>query len=430
MDINRNSEMARTLGLGSGRGSRMRRMKWAAIIAAILIALAIAALWASSSSKKDAPRYTTASASRGSLEISVTATGTLQPVNQVVVGSELSGTIRSVAVDFNDRVKKAQVLARLDATTLKAQVIQAEASLKSAEAGVSQADVTLKQSEDSYNRIIKAWKLSSGAAVSENDVATAEAELGRASAALTTAEAQLAEARAKLAVSRDNLSKSDIVSPIDGVVLNRAVEPGQTVAASLQAPVLFTIAEDLAQMELHVFVDEADVGSIEKGQHASFTVDAYPDRKFDAKITELRYTPTETEGVVTYETILFVDNSDLSLRPGMTATAEISTARIDNALLIPNAALRFSPPKTEGEDQGSFLSRMFARRRHTNNQANGQQKHDAQGVRIWVMSDVQFGDIEPLTVKTGASDGSMTAIINGPLLEGMKVVTGVQAKAK
>lgn len=422
-------DMARTLGLGSGGGRGMRRLKWA-ILAAVIIIIGVAAFyWSYSSSRSAALKYTTAKAARGNLDLSVTATGTLQPVNQVVVGSELSGTVRSVLVDFNDRVKKGQRLARLDATTLQAQLIQSEAALKSAEAARSQAEVTFAQSEDSYNRSMKALQLSSGAALSQSDISAAEADLGRARAALQTAEAQLAEARAKLAVSRDNLSKADIVSPIDGVVLRRAVEPGQTVAASLQAPELFTIAEDLAQMELHVYVDEADVGSISLGQAASFTVDAYPDRKFDARITELRYTPTETEGVVTYETVLFVDNSDLALRPGMTATAEVSTARIEGALLVPNAALRFTPPRPGNADSGGFLSRMFARRPRANSQANGARKHDASGTKIWVMG-AEGGAIESIIVKTGATDGSMTAIVNGPLTEGMSVVTGAEAKAK
>ena len=278
---------------------------------------------------------------RGNLTVVVTATGTLEPVNQVDVGSELSGIIDIVEVDYNDRVELGQVLARLDTDKLQAEVLQSQAALEAAQAKILEAQATVLETHLKSQRCDR---LAVKKMCSQEDVDSSVAAYKRARAEEGSARAQVAEARAKLGADQTNFAKAVIHSPIDGIVLVRNVEPGQTVAATLQAPVLFTLAEDLAKMELHVDVDEADVGLVEAGQTAHFTVDAYPERTFPARITQVRFGSQTVDGVVTYETVLNVDNSDLSLRPGMTATADITVKRIENAILVPNAALRFTPP--------------------------------------------------------------------------------------
>jgi len=420
-------EMERTLGLGSNKGGRGRRLKW--WVVAVLAALAVLALLVmrgGSSRDNGAQRYVTKEAVRGDLSVTVTATGTLQPVTRVDVSSELSGIVESVQVDFNDKVKAGQELARLDTTTLNAQVIKARAALNSARANLNEARATFKENESQLRKLMNTWELSGGKVPSQRELDAAEAARDRAEASVVTAEAQVAEAQAGLTVSGTSLSKAVIRSPIDGVVLNRAVEPGQTVAASLQAPVLFTIAETLTQMELHVFVDEADVGQIEQGQRATFTVDAYSDRSFSAEITEVRFTPTETDGVVTYETVLAVDNSDLSLRPGMTATAVISTRHVEDALLAPNAALRFSPPQQERKgSRDSFIGKILPRRHRDTKTV-----HETAGPRVWAFTGDKEHPLRPVDVRTGATDGTMTVILEGELEAGAELVVGLEQSAK
>ncbi|MGZ8480248.1 MAG: efflux RND transporter periplasmic adaptor subunit, partial [Candidatus Binatia bacterium] len=237
-------------------------------------------------------------------------------------------------------------------------------------------------------------------------------------AALT---AQISEAKWKLSIDQTNLSKAVIRSPINGVVLKRQVEPGQTVAASLQTPVLFTIAENLAQMEVQVDVDEADVAQVKLGQQASFTVDGYPGRTFSAVVKQVRFGPETVQGVVTYKTLLSVDNSDLALRPGMTATANITVQRVANVMLIPNTALRFSPPVTDqaAQPSGSLISRLFPRppasRPRDAAEAKGKQ-------RIYVLRD---GQPSAVAVSTGSSDGVMTEITTGDITVGTEVVTDI-----
>jgi HlyD family secretion protein len=275
----------------------------------------------------------------------------------------------------------------------------------------------------------------------------AEATAARAAAQLQAAKATAAQAKATLNAAQTDLSKAEIRSPIDGVVLQRSVEPGQTVAASLQAPVLFTLAEDLRRMELHVDVDEADVGKVQVGQPATFTVDAYPDRTFHARIKEVRYSSSTTKassssssstasssastaGVVTYETVLEVDNADLSLRPRMTATAQITVQHIEDALLIPNAALRFSPPAGQGGPgannrngiMGALMPRM-PRRAGGGARAGGNPKRET---RVWTLRESQP---QPITVRLGASDGRNTQVLQGELEAGTQLLVDAETQA-
>ncbi|MGH6781417.1 MAG: efflux RND transporter periplasmic adaptor subunit, partial [Sphingomonadaceae bacterium] len=303
-------------------------------------------------------QYATEKVARGSLTVSVSATGNLQPTNEVQVGSEQSGLITDVYVENNDRVIKGQVLARLDISRLQDTVIQGKAGLASAEASVAQAKATLAQSRANLARLEEVFRLSGGKVPSRTEMDSGRAEYQRAIAGVRAAEAQVSQARAQLSSAQTNLSKASIVSSVTGVVLSRQVEPGQTVAASFNAPVLFIIAEDLSKMQLEVKVDEADVGQVKQGQRASFTVDAWPGRSFPARIERVDVganasgsTSSSTSSaassasgsVVAYTAVLSVENPELILRPGMTATAEIVTSEKQNVLLVPNAALRFSP---------------------------------------------------------------------------------------
>jgi HlyD family secretion protein len=392
------------------------------------VAVAVGAAWLLSGADGGGVRYETAEARTGDLTVTVSATGNLEPTNQVDVGSELSGIVESVAVDDNDTVKVGQVLARLDTSLLKAEVLRARAALAAAEARVAQAAATVTEADNALARLRRVRELSGGQVPSRNEMDTAEATLARARADLTAAEAQAGEARAALDVDQTNLAKSVIYSPINGVVLSRQVEPGQTVAASLQAPVLFTLAEDLTQMELPVDVDEADVGRVRAGQSATFTVDAYPERSFPARITRVSYGSQIVDGVVTYEAVLGVDNADLSLRPGMTATAEIVVEQVAGALLVPNAALRFAPVETgaSARSGGSLLGKLFPRPPRRGR--NGQRAAGGEGGRrVWTLVD---GRPQAVAVTTGVTDGTLTEVRSGDIAPGTAVVVGAVTVAQ
>jgi HlyD family secretion protein len=391
-----------------------RRLRRALAVLVMLLLAGATILWLLPGDKS-AVRYETAGVERGDLTVTVTATGTLEPVNQVDVGSELSGIIETVEVDFNDKVQRGQVLARLDTDRLQATVLESRAALQSSEAKVTEAQATVLETRLAFERC---GKLAERQLCATADLDAARAAYARAKATEASTRAQVAEARATLDGKETELAKAEIRSPIDGLVLLRQIEPGQTVAASLQAPILFTLAEDLAQMELHVAVDEADVGRIAEGQTAEFTVDAWPERNFPARITQVRFAPRTVEGVVTYETVLAVDNADLALRPGMTATAVITVQQLQDAVLVPNAALRFTPPQSEAaqpRQRGAF-GMLFPRppmgQRRSNTDRNGGQK-------VWVL---RAGKPEAVPVKTGVSDGRLTEIKSGELRTGDQVV--------
>jgi HlyD family secretion protein len=410
MNNENNMNINRTLNIDSksGRGKKlMRRIVWLMIVIAALFAVI---------------RYKSESAQRGDLIVNVTANGTLQPTNQVDVGSELSGIIRTVEVDFNDVVKVRQVLARLDTSRLEAQVQQSKASLEAATAKVRQVQATVKEAGKSLDRLKRARELSGNRVPSQHDLDTAEAAYERSLADETSAKASVLQAEANLKIVETDLSKAVIYSPIKGIVLKRSVEPGQTVAASLQAPVLFSLAEDLTKMELKVDVDEADVDKVKKGQKATFTVDGYPDRVFTAQITQVRFGSKIVSGVVTYETIMNVDNSDLSLRPGMTARANIMVNKIVNALLIPNASLRFTPPvKDNGASSrnSSIIGKLFPRPTRPQAKQKKETKADSKKSKVWTIKD---GQLVEVPVIIGSSDGIMTEVKDGNIEPGMKVV--------
>lgn len=370
-----------------------------------------------------APNFVTEEARVGNLVVKVSATGNLQPTNTVDVGSELSGIVDKVWVDDNDQVKKGQVLAQLDMSKLEDAVAVSRASLVAAEAKVLQMQATLAETEAALARYRQVSKLSNGKVPSQLEMDTASANLKRAQANLASADADVAQAKAKLRSDETSLYKASIRSPIDGVVLLRQVDPGQTVAASLQAPVLFTLAEDLTKMELQVKVDEADVGWVKAGQQALFTVDAWPGRHYQATISRVGYGSTESEGVISYLTILKVDNDDLSLRPGMTGTAEITTLALENALLVPNAALRFAPPEQDASAKPAGPGLIGALMPRPPPMQRKQQPNAGEaGPRLWVLQD---GQMLPLEVQTGATNGRVTQITGGGLTAGALVITEI-----
>ena len=414
-----------------GPGAPAPWKRWARWGAIALVAIVVA-YFIFGRSGSDKPKYVTQDVTTGDLTVTVTATGNLEPRNQVDIGSELSGTIRTVTVDVNDEVKAGQVLTKLDTTRLEAQVLQAQSSLASAEARVLQSLAGLKEARANLARLQKVRELSNNKLPSQQDMDVAESAVAQGEGEEAAARASVAQAKANLDAVKTDLSKTDIKSPINGVVLVRSVEPGQTVASSLQAPVLFTLAEDLKKMELHVAVDEADIGSVEVGQDASFTVDAFPNRQFHAKITRVDFASNNTQksssgssssggsgssatstGVVTYETVLEVDNSDSLLRPGMTATAEIVTTSIQDATLVPNAALRFTPTGADApgapnaqQSRGPLSALMPTMPRRMF--GGGQQRGGGRMGRVWVIED---GKPALAIFKPGATDGRMTQVL-------------------
>jgi HlyD family secretion protein len=413
-------DISTVLNLTAGR-HRFGLRFWLAVVAVIAIA-ALAYTFLKSRDGAQQPRYQVEQARRGDLTVTVSATGTLQPTNQVDVGSELSGIIESVVVDDNDQVKKGQVLARLDISKLKDAVAKSKADLTAAQAQVLQMQATVAEARANLGRLKQVSELSGGKVPAKSELDTAVANLQRAIANEASAKAAVVQTQANLRSDKTNLSKASIRSPINGVVLARKVEPGQTVAASLQAPVLFTLAEDLSKMELQVNVDEADVGQVHAGQPATFTVDAYPNRRYPAQITRVDYGSQTTDGVVTYLAMLKVDNQDLSLRPGMTATAEITVARHPDALLIPNAALRFTPPSKQQDKTESrgLVGAMLPHFRHRTPARRSEKPSQSGTQRIWVLSN---GQPQPMDVQVGLSNGQLTEVTGGPLKAGMQVIT-------
>jgi HlyD family secretion protein len=409
-------EIRALLGLDKQRASRLSDRKllvWGGV-AGLLLLLVLAVVLRSGSGAED--RYFVEAVGRVDLTVVITATGSVQPTKQIDVSSELSGTVRTVFVDFNSPVKVGQVLAELDTDKLRATLSSARARLASAKAKVGDAEATLVERQLVYER---KKTLATSRVSSAQDLDAAKAAYDRAVAALQSARADVGVAEADVELNETNMRKSRIVSPIDGVVLKRNVDPGQTVASSFQAPILFTIAEDLTQVEIQVDVDEADVGKVKAGQQGTFSVDAFPERKFQARIRELRYGSEIVQGVVTYKAVLSTENSELLLRPGMTATAEIIVQHVANALTVPNAALRYSPPARKSEPETSLLRRLGLLRGRPRSGPASQPDEGGPNRKVWVLKN---GTPSVVAVVVGASDGQRTEIVKGDLKEGQEVI--------
>lgn len=408
---NKAAEIEARLGLGRHRA---RRGGWFWVLALLVVAAGGFAFWRGYGAGEGGMSYRTGVVQRADLVATVTATGTVEPTNLVEISSELSGTLRGVAVDYNDTVKAGQVLATLDTTKLEAELAVAEANVTAAQAQLARARATLVEARDNYDR---AAELDARGVTSHQSLIAQRAAFDRAAAEVTVAEANLELARAQRGLVQADLDKACICSPIDGVVLDRAADAGQIVASALSAPVLFTVAEDLTEMEVQVAVDEADIGAISEGDRVVFTVDAYDDRSFPAEIKTIRYASETVDGVVSYTAVLSVRNDDLSLRPGMTATASIIVAELKDVLAVPNAALRYAPPKVEAEETsaggGGLLGMIMPRRPGETARASGKS--------VWVLRDGQPVEVP---VVPGQSDGSLTQIVEGDLRAGEPVILG------
>ncbi|MBB2775109.1 UNVERIFIED_ORG: HlyD family secretion protein [Comamonas terrigena] len=449
-------EVQELLGDGLARRWWQSPTVWIGVVA-IVGAAGAYAYWQHQQQVNAKPVYVAEAVKRGNLSITVSANGTLQPTRTVNVGSELSGTVRRVLVDVNDEVKQGQVLVVLDTDKLNAQLNRSKASVASALARLQQAQATLKEARSNFARQEEVHRLSAGKVPSAAEMDAGRASVDRAVADEAAARASVDDARAALQTDETNLSKASIKSPIDGVILTRSVDPGNAVAASLQAVTLFTVAEDLKKLRLEVSVDEADIGQVQTGQRASFTVSAHPSRTYPAKVTRVDYGSTKTDNVVTYLARLDVRNDDLSLRPGMTASASIRANERSDVLLVPNSALRFTPvgmqaPAVEGAapaaersggpgaersprpqgasggNSGGIMGQLMPQRpRMSRGGAGGAQAMGPGQTRyVWVLEGEQPVAVQ---VKTGISDGRMTEVDSEKLAEGAQVITDQRSGA-
>ena len=388
-------------------------------------------------------QYELAAIDKGTVTALVDTTGTLNPVVIVDIGSQVSGKIENIYIDFNSQVKANQVLAELEQQTFQTKVQQNEANYLSSEAAVEKSKVSLENSKKKHDR---AKTLFEKDLISYEELESAEVQYLSARADLQSAEARLEQAKAQLDTSKVDLTYTIIKSPIDGVVISRNVNVGQTVAASFQAPVLFQVANDLTKMQVECSVDEADIGRVKEGQAAQFTVDAFPDENFTGVVKQVRYSPEVIQNVVTYTTIVDVENPGIKLRPGMTATISIVVGEAKNALRVPNSALRFQPPPEVLQALFEEMRREMQAKRGQNSQADGQSEkrgHQAnfqmgQGMgrmgsrmrdraRVWVQDE--NGKLNMVSIRTGVTDNAFTEITGGDLQEGMEVITGESTQA-
>lgn len=425
------------------RGRIIRRV---AIVVAVVLVLLLVVRCVSGAHER--PHYATAAVKRGDLAVTVSATGNLTPTKQVNVGSEESGIVVSVFVQNNDHVTKGQPLAQLDPSRLKDALVQSQAQLLSARATVAQNQATVDQSGATLRRYREVARLSGGKVPSATELDTARGDYERAQANLKAAQAAVAQARAAVSTNQTNLAKSTIYSPVDGVVLSRQVEPGQTVAAQFNVATLFTIAEDLTSMKLDVKVDEADVGEVQVGDGASFAVDAYPGRSFSGTVTRIDLganatpnvnsagtTTNATSTVIAYTASLSVQNPELLLRPGMTATANILSSVQRGQILVPNAALRFTPEGWKSQQSGGPFALGPPKRGSGGFGVAGQDKTATigRGSRQTVYVLDGKGDPKPISVVAGSTNGTLTAVSGADIRPGLQVITGRladQAKAK
>lgn len=378
-----------------------KHVKYIILILAI-IGIAIPCVIYGLIDKKKDPGYRTIKLERGDIASTIMATGTLNPVILVQVGSQVSGNIKRLYADFNSVVKKDQVIAQIDSTLLKAEVEKARANYKAALANVEKAKVIVTDTRRTLNRYKALVKEN---LVSQSDVDTAQTNYDSAVAQIEVARAQVDQTRSTLDFSRTRLDYAIIRSPVDGIVLSRNVDVGQTVAASLQAPTLFTIAQDLTRMQVNTSVDEADVGRVEVGQKVTFTVDAYPSDVFKGRVSQIRNAPQVVQNVVTYDVIVEVENPELKLKPGMTANVSIVVAEKRNILKIPNAALRFQP---YGEQKESRQPKGLER--NTQN-------------RVWAL--LADAKLKSVFVKLGANNIRYYELIEGDVKEGDNLVVGL-----
>ena len=368
------------------------------LVAGILILAIIVSAFILLRGNGSKPQFGTEKVSRGDIVMTVTSTGTVNPVTTVLVGTQVSGTIKEIYVDFNSPVRKGQLIARIDPSLFDAQVNQARANVFSARANLEKAEATLIDAKRTMDRN---KELFSKNLVARSDLDTAETNHETASASVSAAKAQVMQTEAALRVAETNLHYTKIVSPVDGIVVSRNVDVGQTVAASFQTPTLFSIAQDLTKMQIDANVDESDIGNITVGQDVEFIVDAYPDMTFKGRVWQVRNAPITVQNVVTYDVVIQVDNPELKLKPGMTANVSIIVSVKKDVLKIPNAALRFKPSE------------------------KGAQTAEKKGPGVWMS---EKGQLRRISISTGISDGSYTEVVSGDLREGQEIIVESLAK--
>ena len=373
------------------------RKKWVLYVIIILLLTAATAYVIVTNKKSEKVKYVTHKLQMRDLVVTVSATGNIEPTNTVDVGIEVSGTIINLYADFNQHVEKGDILARLDTTKLESRVKNSEASLLVAKANLSERKISVKDTKNELQRGRTTYKSTHGKYPSDKDLDALQNNYDRAIANYNASEAGVTQAYAQLKSDEDDLKKAVVRSPINGVVLDRKVEVGQSVVSSMQIPVLFTLAEDLSKMQVILSVDEADIGQVHEGQNVEFLVDAYPEQTFKGIITQVRFNSVIVGGVVTYSTVVEVDNSLLLLRPGMTASAEIITKVIENTFVVSNAVLRFS--------------------------LKGQADDKLKGKQIWIL---QNNLPQNISVTSAQSDGIFTAVSGDNLKEGMQVIVNTQ----
>jgi HlyD family secretion protein len=388
----------------------MNKKVVAGIGAAVIIGAVLMYVFKSDTQRE---KYETALIDRGDITEKITATGTISPVNSVKVGSQVTGRIVRIFADFNAQVKKGQVIAQLETDLYQSKVEQADANYKMSQAQVMEAKASLIDAESNFKR---AKKLRAEQVLAERDFEIAETKYQAAQAAYHAAVAREEQSKALLNAARVDLAHTTIYSPVDGIVISRNCDVGQTVVATFQTPDLFLIAEDLTKMQVDAYVDEADIGKVRVGQEARFTVDSYPDTVFNGTISQVRFAPKELQNVVSYATVIEVANPELKLRPGMTASISIIVGRTTNVLRVVNAALRFKP---DPEDKNFLPDAPSA--------ANSDAYDDfalTKQQRLWLLAEDGTVQIAPVT--TGIYDMRYTEIVSGTVKEGQKVIVGYQ----
>jgi HlyD family secretion protein len=375
-------------------------MKKIIAVIAVVAVLAVAGFFWRSNKGNDV-KFRTEKVVRGDITSTVTASGTVNAVTTVLVGTQVSGTVKEIFVDFNSAVKKNQVIAQIDPATFEAQVEQARAGLLLSKANLEKSEASLVDSQRSMNRTKELFLKN---LIARSDLDTAETNFLTAKAQVTASKAQIAQSDATLKTAETNMRYTRIVSPVDGIVVSRSVDVGQTVAASFQTPTLFTIAQDLTKMQIDTNVDEADIGKVKTEMDVDFTVDAYPETTFKGKVFQVRNAPISVQNVVTYDVVVKVSNPDLKLKPGMTANVSIITSTHGNVLKLPKAALRFSPVAPD------------------KTRAARQQK----GPGVWVLEN---NAPKRIAISTGISDGMHSELLSNDLKEGQEVIVESSGKA-
>jgi HlyD family secretion protein len=397
----------------------MKTRLWLSVVA-IVLAVGAGIYYYRSDVAAETPTLNTAEVTLGDIVATVEATGTLEAVTTVEVGTQVSGTIKTLAADFNTQVRQGQVIAQLDPSLFDTQVAQERATVARLHAEVQRARV---QAEDAKVKRGRARELASQELIAKSDLDAAESTANAADAAVKSAEAQLEQAQASLTQAQVNLSHTIIRAPIDGVVIARNVNVGQTVAASMQAPTLFVIANDMREMQVNASVDESDIGKVQVKQPVHFRVDAYPNETFTGTVSQVRLQPVVEQNVVSYVTVIDVPNRDLKLKPGMTAAVTIETARADDAVRVPTAALRFRPTEQAFAALGQKAPAQPFLPRHRDESAKA---NEAAGAKergaVWVLAQ---NNLKRVPVDVGISDGAQTAVVSNELTLGVRVVTGV-----